>query len=206
MKNTPENTFILAQVHEAEDAGNLHEKTDAVKDAHSEVQAKHGDGHGDNPLNVDFQMVLWTWITFALLLAVLYKFAFKPILAALDGREKKIRDSLENAEKARLELENMQQKSAEMIAAADTQAKEIISQARDQALETAKMIDDKAKEEAQKTRDNALKDIETAKQQASDSLRRESAELAISLAGKIIGENLDDAKNRSLTEKLISEL
>ena len=143
---------------------------------------------------------------FLVLLVVGYKIAWKPILEGLNAREDKIRDSLDQADKAQKELAQIQETSAKLKADAESEAKKIVSDARDTATKLAKEIEDKAKTEAQTTRDNALKDIESARISALNDLKAESAELAISLAGKLIGENLDSDKNRDLTKSFIEKL
>ena len=165
-----------------------------------------GGGEEVNLVGINKQMVLWTWVTFGLVLVVLYKFAWKPILAALDEREKGIRDSVENAEKIRTELEQVEGKREKLIKEADDKAKEIITTARKAAVEASKVIENKAKEEANILLENANREIKASKEKAEATLRRDSAELAIALAGKLIGKNLDDTKNRALTEQLISKI
>ena len=151
-------------------------------------------------------MVIWTWVTFLILLGILHKFAWNPILNALDKREKNIRDSVDNAEKIRKELEEIEGKREGLIKEADDKAKEIISTARKTAVEAAKVIEQKAKEEAKILLENANKDIRAAQEKAASTLRKQSADLAISLASKLISENLDTEKNKALTERLIKEV
>ena len=165
-----------------------------------------GDGEEINLIGINKQMVLWTWVTFGLLLVVLYKFAWKPILSGLDQREKDIRESVENAEKIRTELEQIEGKREKLIKEADDKAKEIVATARKAAVEASKVIENKAKEEANILLENANREIKAAREKAEAMLRRDSAELAITLAGRLIGENLDDNKNRALTEQLITKI
>lgn len=143
---------------------------------------------------------------FLVLLVVGSKIAWKPITEGLNAREDKIRESLDQAEKAQKELAQIQETSATLKAEAETEAKNIISSARETASKLAKDLEDKAKNEAQVTRDNALKDIENARTAALVSLKEQSADLAITLAGKLIGENLDSDKNRALTQDFIGKL
>ena len=158
------------------------------------------------PLDPDETMLYWTWGIFLVLLAVLYKVAWKPILTGLDEREDTIRKSLSDAEEATKKLVEIQAESKKLIQDADIEAKGILSGARDTAREIAKDIEDKAKADATTVRDGALKEIESAKIEAMQSLRVQSSELAISLAGKLLGENLDTEKNRALTQLLIDKI
>jgi F-type H+-transporting ATPase subunit b len=159
-----------------------------------------------DPVKPDMPMFFWTWGIFLCLLLILYKIAWKPILLGLNERENKIRTSIEDAEKATTELKEVQVKSKELIKQAELEARSIVSKARETAQLLGKEIEDKARQEAQTSRDNALKDIEAAKNEAMKSLKIESAQLAIELAGRLLGENLNSEKNRALTEKLIGKI
>lgn len=173
----------------------------------SAVMASGGGEGGDvNLVELNQQMAFWTWLTFALLLAVLYGFAWKPILAALEKRETDIRDAVENAERLKRETEQMHQAREKTIAEADQKAKDIVTAARAAALEASKVIQDKARDEAKIMLDNAQSDIEAAKAKAEFQLRREAADLVVRLGSVLIGENLDDPKNRALVDRLIKEM
>lgn len=147
-----------------------------------------------------------TWMTFLLVTIILYKVAWKPILATLDRREETIRKAQENAEKIRLQLLELEESRKQAIAEADAQAKEIVAAARRAAEEAGRVIEERSRKEAQLLVENAEKDIAKARDNAVATLRRESADLSIALAGKLIGANLDDEKNRSMVNKLISQV
>lgn len=174
------------------------------------TQAHAEQGHNDhgpvNPMEISGQMVMWTWIVFAFLLIALYKVAWKPILGALDQREKDIQDSIDNAAKVRQELAGIEEVRKQTIAEADEKAKNVLESARKGAQEQARVIEAKARQEAQIVSENATREIETARAKAEASLRAESASWAVELASKLINANLDDKKNRALTDKLIQEL
>ena len=151
-------------------------------------------------------MAIISWICFLTLLLVGGKVAWKPILANLDAREKRIRESLENAERIEKQLAEAEESRKKLLSDADSSAKAIVTEAKEAAVKIAKEIKDQAQAEATAQRESALKDIENARAQAVSSLRRESADLAVTLAGKLIGENLDSEKSRVLTDKLIDNL
>jgi len=180
--------------------------TDTQSDLTATAQVPH-ESHGDvDPMEISGQMVVWTWVVFALMLLVLYKVAWKPILSALDQREKDIQDSIDNAEKIRLELADIEEKRARIIGEADEKAKSVLEAARKGAQEQARVIEGKARKEAQIMTENARRDIDTTRAKAEDELRIQSAAWARELAGRLIEANLDDEKNRALTDKLIQEL
>ncbi len=165
------------------------------------------DEHGEvNLMDPSKDMAIWTWVTFGFLLLVLYKFAWNPILSGLDKREKDIRESVENAEKIRTDLQQIEGKREQLIKEADDKAKEIVTTARKAAVEASKVIENKAKDEAKIVLENANREITAAKEKAEAMLRKDSADLAIALSSKLIGENLDNEKNRILTDKLIDKI
>lgn len=166
------------------------------QDAHAEI----------DPMEISGQMVVWTWVLFAITLAALHKLAWKPILSVLDKREEDIQESIDNAELMRKEMAQLEAVKAKQLAEADDKSKTILETARKGAHEQARGIEDKARDEAQILTENAHREIEISRALAEDSLRIESAAWARELAGKLIDENLDDDKNRALTDKLIGEL
>ena len=163
-------------------------------------------GGGGGLTDVDGAMVLWTWITFGIVLAVLSKFAWKPILNALDERESHIRQADENATKIKQELREVHAQREKIIAGADAKAKDIIAAARDGAVDEAETIRNKARDEAKILEENATREINAARDRAQAVLRADTAELAVKLAGMLVGENLDDQKNQVLVDRLIKEL
>lgn len=164
----------------------------------------HDSAHGEvNLFKPDALIMGLTWLTFLLTTVVLYKVAWKPILAALDKREADIRQSLEDAQKHRDALAQLDERRQQVIAEADAKAKELVTQARQAALEAAAVIENKAREEAQILLGNAQREINAAQEKALADLRHESADLAIGLSRKIIGESLDEKKSRDLVDRLI---
>jgi F-type H+-transporting ATPase subunit b len=191
--------FILA----AADAANAQEQVEEVaSDVHATIEhATHGhDAHHEpSPMDPSKSVFFWTLGIFIVLLVVLKKFAFGPILSALEAREQGIRDSVENAEKIEAELADIEGKRSGIIAEADHKAKDIVAEARRGAVE-------EAREDAKIMEENAQREIRAATDKAKAQLRRESAEIAVALAGKVIGENLDDARNKALVNNLIEQL
>lgn len=172
-----------------------------------ETISEHAPEHHETGFfSPDMSMVLLTWITFFLLLAVLYKYAWKPILNILDTREESIRKSLEDVDHIKNELENLDAKCSQRITEAETKATEVIDQSRKAAKEAAAIIEHKAREEARISLENALRDIKEETQKAKVQLREESAQIAVGLAGKLIEENISIEKNRSLIKKFIKDI
>ena len=150
--------------------------------------------------------IIWTLITFVLVLFVLKKWAWPPILTALDEREQGIRNAIESAERARREAETVLSDHRAKLAAAEDEARRIIAEAREAGEKVRQDVVAQAKEEAQRSIDQARISIESEKRAAIAQLRREMADLAIQAAGMLIDANLDDEKNRGLVDDLISRI
>lgn len=159
-----------------------------------------------NILTPDVTMVILTWVTFFALLFILKKFAWKPILDALQRREDHIRQSLADADKIKAELAQIEAAKAQVLDDAKTQAGQIIDDARKAARALAHDIEAKAKQNAQDTVNNAGVQIEGERQHAREALKKESVNLAIALAGKILKENSDTEKNRKLVNEALQQL
>ena len=165
--------------------------------------SSHGDGALFSP---DGQMIILTWVTFVLLLAILYKFAWKPIFAALDERERAIRKSVDDAQRITKELQEIESARQKAIHEAQEKSKEILEQSRKGAIEQAKMIHDKAREDAEIILENGRREIKDDIETAKAELREESARIAVALAEKLLEQNLDDEKNRKLVREFIKDL
>ena len=136
----------------------------------------------------DVLMITLTWVTFFCLLALLHKFAWKPILQVLQNREKEIRSALENADKAKAQLAQIEEEKLKILNQAKVEATQIIEQSRKTARDLAADIEAKSQKQAQEIIHSAHAEIAGERQRLLKALRQESAEVAISLAGKIIKE------------------
>ncbi|NQV38819.1 MAG: F0F1 ATP synthase subunit B [Candidatus Marinimicrobia bacterium] len=160
-----------------------------------------------NPLvQPDPGLFIWTILTFLVLLYILAKFAWKPLLAMLDKREETIRKSLDDAEKARLELEQMQIKSEDIIAQARSEAQAILQEGK---AITERLKDDvlnKAKEKSDEIVANAQKIIQTEKDRAIGEIKSEAVDISISIARKLISKNLSKEDNKQLIEDALNRI
>ena len=159
-----------------------------------------------NFLSPDVHMLILTWVTFFSLLAVLYKFAWKPILSALERREGAIRKSLEEAQKIKDELARINETCRTILAETEVKSKAILAESRKEGVGLAKGIHEKAKEEAAITLENARREIKTEVEKAQANLREESARVAVGLASKLIEQNLDTQHNKKLVEEFLKKI
>lgn len=151
-------------------------------------------------------LVFWSIITFFLLLFVLRKFAWKPILGAINDREEGIKNALEAADKARLEMENLKADNERILNEARAEREGMLKDARDI---KNKMIND-AKEEAQaeasKMISQAQAAIESEKKAAMAELKNQVAALSIDIAEKVVREELSDKdKQLKLVQSMLTE-
>ena len=166
-----------------------------------------GEGeHKGGLLDIDPGLIIWTLITFGLLLVLLGRFAWKPIIKALQEREEKIKSSLEEAEKARRDAEGLIAKNNEVLAQAEREAQEIARKAKETADKLKSEITEQAKTEAAKLIASAKKEIDNEKNTALAFLKGEVAGMAVQAAGKIIAVNLDAEKHKKLVDDFIKEI
>ena len=128
------------------------------------VEAKVAASSGGNFLSPELSMMLLTWLTFFILLAILKKFAFKPILETLQKREDFIRKSLDDADKAKQQLAQIDLEKTQIINTAKAQAASIIDEARKAATVIAHETENKARTNAQEMLTNAQSQIEGERQ------------------------------------------
>ncbi|MBI5214419.1 MAG: F0F1 ATP synthase subunit B [Ignavibacteriae bacterium] len=157
-------------------------------------------------LEINPGLVVWTTITFVLLVIVLKKVAWKPILEALEKREEHIRLSIEKAEQGRTEAERLLEQHRQQLASAETEAHKIIKESRELAQKLKAEIEETAKKQAHAIVSQAKAEIERDKDAALAQLRGEVADLAILAAGKILNETLDANRHRKLVDDVLKSL
>jgi len=161
----------------------------------------------NNPLvQLDPGLFIWTILTFLLLLSVLAKFAWKPLLKMLKDREEMIRNSLYDAEKAQAELARLNFEGEEIINKARSEAQEILSQGK---ASVAKMREDTlndAKEKAKLITEDAQKQIQVEKEKAIAEIKGEVVNLSLSVAEKLIKKNLSREDNKALIDESLSNV
>ncbi len=161
----------------------------------------------DNPLvQPDPGLFLWTILTFMVLLGLLAKFAWNPLLALLDRREEIIRQSLDDAEEAKQELQRLQQESKEILSKARVEAQSILAQTRSEAEKLKGEIKQKAKAEADSIFRDAEKQIQVETEKAIAVLKNEVVDLSLLVASKLIKKNLSKEDNQSLIEESLKQV
>ena len=161
----------------------------------------------NNPLiQPDPGLFIWTIVTFLVLLALLAKFAWRPLLQALESRQERIRNSLEDAERARQELERLQQESGKIMQQARIEAESIVTQTRADAERLREELKQKAKDEADNILRNAQQQIQLQTRQAIQQIRHEVADIAVLLASKLLERNIAKEDNARLIDDTLKQI
>ncbi|HTW41660.1 MAG TPA: F0F1 ATP synthase subunit B [Solirubrobacteraceae bacterium] len=151
-------------------------------------------------------LTIWTLLVFAISLFILNKVAFPRIRAALDARREHISESIDAAEQARKDADQLLAEYRERLKEARAQAEEIVQRAR----QTAEANGHEAREQGQEilaeAARRAQRDIETATKRALDDIRREVADLTVMATEKVTRKTLTEADQRRLVEEALSEL
>ena len=151
-------------------------------------------------------LTLWTAITFLLLIVVLAKFAFGPIVKLLDERERTIRDAIEQAKKERAEAERMLAEQKSSLAAAQREAAELAQKSKQEVEVMRQDLTARARKEAEDLVASARKQILDEKAKALAELKGQVADLAIDAARRLIQSSLDEKAQRALVEDYIAKL
>ncbi|MFO0910542.1 MAG: F0F1 ATP synthase subunit B [Isosphaeraceae bacterium] len=180
------------------------------KDA-QHLEGTHGGGGGHSAeepqiLKPEPSLAIWTVVVFLGLLFVLGKFAWKPLLEALHHREEHLEHVLAETEKARNESEQLLAEHRRRLAASEEHIRALIEEARRNATATADEIVRKAQDEAEASKVRAERDISTARDQALSEIWSKTADLAVSVAGKVLDRSLSEDDHRRLVESAVSQL
>lgn len=153
-------------------------------------------------INLGYLLVQIT--NFAILFIILRAWVFKPVIGLLERRQETIAQGEEDARVAAKARENAEQEAEEIIAKAQQEASKLVREATDRGEEVRREIKESAEQEAAEIRANAQEQAQQAKDQALSDLRGQVASLAIAAAQKVIGEALDEKRQRTLIEQFFS--
>lgn len=151
-------------------------------------------------------LMIWTVVTFLLLVLLLGKFAWKPILAVLKERETTIRQALDEARQARKESESLLEQNRAILADARNQAREVLEKARQDAEQRRSDLVATARKEAEELLSRSRDEIQREKRQALRELREEAADLAIAAASRVVAGGLDAEHHRRLVDEYFASL
>ena len=161
----------------------------------------------NNPLvQPDPGLYIWTIATFLILLWLLAKFAWRPLLAALEQRQETIRKSLDDAQQAKQDLERLNAESRKILNEARVQAEHILSQTRSDATRLRDELKQKAQSEAAGVIKNAERQIEMETQRALQQIRNEAVDLSVAIASKVLERNVTKEDNERLIEETFKQI
>ncbi|MEK6235701.1 MAG: F0F1 ATP synthase subunit B [Planctomycetales bacterium] len=186
--------------------------------------AKDGDGHdadgahddhashpgqaGMAPPNLiapNQDVAIYTFVVFSLLLAILWKFAWRPIAEGLDAREQRVADHIAEAEKLNADAKATMEDYQKKLLASQDEVRAIIEEAKRDAEHTRQEIVAKAEEETKAITERGVREVETAKAQALRELAECSADVAVELAGKLIEKQLSKDDHAELIDRQVND-
>ncbi len=159
-----------------------------------------------NLLSPEPGTIFWTALTFLILLLILRKMAWGPILQALEERERKIKESLEKADAVQRETEEAAARSREILESAKREAQDLLAKSRVTAEATKEEILEKARSEAAGMLEKAKREIDAQREKAIEEIRREAADLSVAIASKLIGRSLSKEDHRALIEESLQKM
>lgn len=154
-----------------------------------------------------FGLIFWTVLVFVVLLILLRKYAWKPILKAVGEREKNIEESLNAAEGAKDKLVELKASNEKLLNEARVERDQILKEAREQRTNMIEEAKTEAKQEADKIVASAKRTIENEKSAAMNELKEHVATLSLEIAEKVLEGKLDtEEKQQELANKLAGEI
>jgi F-type H+-transporting ATPase subunit b len=157
-------------------------------------------------LRADPGLIFWTIVTFLLLLGILWKFAWNPILGALDARERAIQKTIEDAERLQAEAQAVLEEHQKRLAEAREERNRILDEARQAGEHLKTDVLEKARQEAENVLARAHRMIELETEQALLTIRDHAVDLAIHAAERVIERSLSDEDHRRMAREAVTEL
>jgi F-type H+-transporting ATPase subunit b len=157
-------------------------------------------------LDPNMGLMVWTLVVFIGLLFVLKKFAFKPLFAAVEERERALTEAIEGARRDREAASALLAEQKAQLDSGRTQAQQIIADGRAVAEKMRSDMLDETRKQQSEMMEQARRDIEGETAKAIAGLRKEAVDLAIAGAGKVIEQNLDNAGNRRIVDQFLASL
>lgn len=150
-------------------------------------------------------VAFWNVITFLVLVLILGKFAWGPIVNALDARMEKIKNDMDQAEKSNLESKRVMDEQKQILSNARREAQEVLNKAKTDAGVLKEEIMSKARSEAQEMIDNARGEADRAKTKAVEDVKKQVGELSLEIAGAVIGRSLGNQDHSDLIDNAIKQ-
>jgi F-type H+-transporting ATPase subunit b len=160
----------------------------------------------DKLVTPDIGVIFWTVVTFIVVLFILGKFVWKPIISAIDEREKSIRDDIEKAHKSREEAEEFITKQKELLEEARKESSAMIEEGKKTAEKVKTDLLEQAKRAEREIVEQGRKKVEQEARIAIQGIKEQAADLAITAAKKLMISSMGEKEQKKLVEDYIKEL
>jgi len=151
-------------------------------------------------------LIFWEVLSFSILFWILYKFAFPPILETLETRERKIRESLDQAEQSRATAEQKLKEYEAKLMAAAKEAETLMAEAKQKAQQLLDENQQRLRADSKRIKEEATQDIDRERRKAVQDIKDQTADLAILVAEKVIGRSLSDDDHRRFAQEALAEV
>jgi len=151
-------------------------------------------------------LIFWEVLSFSILFWILYKFAFPPILETLETRERKIRESLDQAEQSRATAEQKLKEYETKLQLSAKEAETLMTEAKQKAQRLLDENQQRLRAESERIKEEATQDIERERRKAVQDIKDQTADLAILVAEKVIGRSLSDDDHRRFAQEALAEV
>jgi F-type H+-transporting ATPase subunit b len=151
-------------------------------------------------------LIFWEVVSFGVLLFLLYKYAFPGILSMIEERERKIKDSLDQAERHRSDAERKLKEYEAKVAAASREAEGILLAAKERAQRLMEENEQRLTAEADRIKGDATREIDHERRKAIQEIRSQTTDLALMVAEKVVQRSLSDADHRRLADEALDAL
>lgn len=163
-------------------------------------------GGGGGLFSINLGLSIWTVVIFTVLLLILWRFAWGPILAAVQAREESIQKALDEAARRHEEAAALVEQQRRELAEARRRAQEILNEGRDAAERLRKELEARAREESEAILQRARAEIQREREAALEALRREAVDLALTAASRLVRQKLDAEEDRRLVMEFVEGL
>jgi len=157
-------------------------------------------------LGINLGSFIWYLINFLILLFLLQRFLYRPVLDALHNRQVRIQESIDNAEQVKQQLARAQQDYEARMSEARQEAAQIVAQASERAQVVAQEIEARARENAERIQAEARQQIQQEREQMLRGLQGQLANIVIQTASTVVGQELDSRGHERLIQKALSDL
>ena len=151
-------------------------------------------------------LIFWEVVSFGILLFILYKYAFPGILSVLEEREKKIKDSLDQAERHRSDAESRLKEYEAKLSAAGKEAEALLAAAKERAQRLLDENEQRLTADAERIKGEATREIEQERRKALQDIRTQTTELALMVAEKVVQRSLTEADQRKFADEALEAL